>query len=80
LGIYGDIGTPPYNFYTGIVPILEFEKKENLFRFLQSSERIFCLLKFRDFNSLQAMEGWPRVYLIARQAVGENDVVLISNQ
>jgi asparagine N-glycosylation enzyme membrane subunit Stt3 len=75
-----NLGVGPYNFYTGIVPIVELEKKEDLLRFLQSSERVFCLLKFRDFYSFQAMEGWPKVQLIARRNVGDNDVVLISNR
>jgi len=80
LGIYGDLGTGPYNFYTGIVPILDMEKKEDLFRFLQSTERVFCILLFSDFHSFQTMEGWPRVQLITRRKVGSNDVVLISNR
>ncbi|OGP93272.1 MAG: hypothetical protein A2156_07040 [Deltaproteobacteria bacterium RBG_16_48_10] len=80
LGIYGDLGTGPYNFYTGIVPILEMEKREDLFHFLQSPGRVFCLLLSRDFYSFQTMEGWPKVQLIARRKVGGNDVVLISNR
>lgn len=80
LGIYGDLGTGPYNFYTGIVPILELDKKKDLFHFLQSSGRVFCLLKFRDFSFFQAIQGWPEVQLIYRQKVGSNDVILISNQ
>jgi len=75
-----NLGTGPYNFYTGVVPILELEKKEDLFHFLQSSERVFCLLKFRDFYSFQGMEGWPKLQLIARRNVGDNGVVLISNR
>jgi hypothetical protein len=80
LGIYGDLGSGPYNFYTEIVPILDLEKKEDLFRFLQSQGRVFCLLPFRDFYSFRAMEGWPKIQLIARRKMGSNDVVLISNQ
>jgi 4-amino-4-deoxy-L-arabinose transferase-like glycosyltransferase len=80
LGIYSELGTGPYNFYTGIVPILELEKREDLLHFLQSSGRVFCLLKFRDFYSFQAMDGWPKVQLIARRGVGGNDIVLISNR
>jgi len=79
LGIYGDLGTGPYNFYTGIVPISELEKREDLFHFLKSPGRVFCLLKFRDFSSFQTAEGWPNAQLIARRKVGNNDVVLISN-
>jgi 4-amino-4-deoxy-L-arabinose transferase-like glycosyltransferase len=80
LGIYGDLGTGPYNFYTGIVPILELEKREDLFHFLQSPGQVFCLLKFKDFSSFEAIQGCPEVQLIYRQKVGNNDVVLISNQ
>jgi 4-amino-4-deoxy-L-arabinose transferase-like glycosyltransferase len=80
LGIYSDLGTGPYNFYTGIVPILELEREEDLFGFLQSSERIFCLLKFRDFSRLETEEGRPKVQLIDRRNVGDDDIVLVSNR
>jgi hypothetical protein len=80
LAIYGGFGTGPYNFYTGIVPILELEEKEGLAHFLSSSERVFCLLQFRDFSQFQRMEGRPKVQLIARRKVGDDDIVLISNR
>jgi len=80
LGLYGDFGTGPYNFYTGIVPILELEKSEELFSFLNSRERVFCLLKFRNFSQFQTLEGRPKVQLIARRNVGGDDIVLISNR
>jgi hypothetical protein len=80
LAIYGGFGTGPYNFYTGIVPILELEGKETLFHFLGSSERVFCLLQFRDFSQFQQMEGRPKVQLISRRKVGDDDIVLISNR
>ena len=80
LALYGGFGTGPYNFYTGIVPILELEKKEELSNFLNSSQRVFCLLKHRDYTSLMAMEGRPTLNLIARRPVGNDDIVLISNR
>jgi hypothetical protein len=80
LAIYGGFGTGPYNFYTGIVPILELGEKEALFLFLGSSERVFCLLKFRDFSQFQQTEGRPKVQLISRRKVGDDDIVLISNR
>ena len=80
LGLYGGIGTGPYNFYTMIVPILELEKEEDFFRFLQSSERVFCLIKFRDFSRLQTKEESLKIQLIARRNVGDDDIVLISNR
>lgn len=80
LGLYGGFGTEPYNFYTGIVPILELEREEDFLNFLRSPERVFCLLKFRDFSSFQKKEGRPRVQLITRRKVGNDDLVLISNR
>jgi 4-amino-4-deoxy-L-arabinose transferase-like glycosyltransferase len=80
LGVYGDVGTAPYNYYTDIVPIRELEGKENLLRFLQSTERTFCVLKYKDFLSLKKAEDWPAVQMIVRHNVGDNDLVLISNR
>jgi 4-amino-4-deoxy-L-arabinose transferase-like glycosyltransferase len=80
VGLYGGLFTGPYNFYTGIVPIKELEKKEALLDFLRSSDRVFCILKFKDFSQFQTWEERPRVELIARRKVGEGDIVLISNR
>jgi hypothetical protein len=80
VGLYGGFITGPYNFYTGIVPIEELEKKETLFDFLRSSERVFCILKFRDFSQFQTWEERPKFQFIARRKVGGNDIVLISNK
>jgi len=80
LVIYGDFVTAPYNYYTGIVPIMEIEKREELLSFLQLGEKVFCLLKFRDFAQFQTMEDRPKFELIARRKVGGDDMVLISNR
>jgi len=80
LAIYGDFVIAPYNYYTEIVPILELEKKEEFIRFLQSQQRVFCLMKFRDFAQFQTMEGRPEIALIARRSVGGDDMVLVSNR
>jgi 4-amino-4-deoxy-L-arabinose transferase-like glycosyltransferase len=80
LAVYRGFGTGPYNFYTGIVPILELEGQEDLLHFLGSTERVFCLLKFSDFYKFHTKEGRPKVQLIARRMVGDNDIVLISNR
>jgi 4-amino-4-deoxy-L-arabinose transferase-like glycosyltransferase len=80
LAIYGDFEPGPYNFYTGIVPIPLLEGEEALLSFLRSPERVFCLLKARDFSKFQTIEGRPEVQLIAKRGVGESDFVLISNR
>ncbi len=80
LAVYGDFVIAPYNYYTGIVPILEIEKRGELIQFLQSEQRIFCLMKYRDFKEFQKKEGAPKIELIARRNVGGDEMVLISNQ
>ena len=80
LAFYGDFEPGPYNFYTEIVPIPVLEKEEALSDFLRSQERVFCLIRSKDFLKFQLIEGRPEVQLIARRGVGESDLVLISNR
>jgi hypothetical protein len=80
LAVFGGFGTGPYNFYTGIIPIVELERKENLLTFLSSPERRFCLIKFRDLARLSNEEAAFVGHQIARRKVGNDDIVLISNQ
>ncbi len=78
--IYGDFEPGPYNFYTGIVPIPVFEEEETLSHFLRSQERVFCLLKARDFLKFQRIEERPEVRVIAERSVGDGSFILISNR
>jgi len=80
LAIYRDFETGPYNFYTGIVPILVLGEEEALFTFLRSPERVFCLLKAREFLKLERSNERPEVRLLARQGGEDGDFVLISNR
>jgi 4-amino-4-deoxy-L-arabinose transferase-like glycosyltransferase len=80
LGLYGGFGTGPYNFYTGIVPIEEMERREDLFRFLQSPVKGLCILRLEDFSLLQSIPEKPPFRLIYQGRVGGNEIVLISNQ
>lgn len=80
LASYGIPVIAPYNYYTGIVPILEIKTREEFIRFLQSEQRVFCLLKFRDFTQFQTMGGGPKMEVIVRRNVGGDDVVLVSNK
>ncbi len=78
--VFGKVSAGSYNFYTGIVPIYDFDKPEDLSGLLRSSERVFCLLTFKDYSRFEKRQDWPEMRLLARQQVGGNDVVLISNQ
>jgi hypothetical protein len=80
LAMYGDFEPGPYNFYTGIVPILVLGKEEDFLNFLRSPERVFCLIKNRDFLKFERLEGRPEVQVIARRGIKESDLILISNQ
>jgi hypothetical protein len=80
LSIYGDFEPGPYNFYTGIVPIPVLGEEEALSHFLRSQERVFCLLKSRDFLKFQMGEGRPEFQLILRRRVGDGELALISNR
>jgi len=80
LAVYGRISTGPFNYYTGIVPILDLTDMKDLFSILESSERIFCLLDYKDFYQFRKMEGRPKVQLISRRMVGDDEIVLVSNR
>jgi 4-amino-4-deoxy-L-arabinose transferase-like glycosyltransferase len=80
LAVYGRISTGPFNYYTGIVPILDLTDMKDLFAILESSERTFCLLDYKDFSQFRKMEGRPRVQLISRRMVGDKEIVLVSNR
>ena len=70
----------PYNYYTGIVPIVELEREEALISFLQSRERVFCLIKSKKLDGIQTKGALPMVELAVRHHLGHRDVVLISNR
>ncbi|MGA2514924.1 MAG: glycosyltransferase family 39 protein [Thermodesulfobacteriota bacterium] len=79
LVIYGGLGSDPYNYYTGVVPITRFFDRETFLDFMRSPERVYCILEFSDFSQLFGGEGGPKVRLIARRRVRNDDVVLITN-
>ena len=70
----------PYNYYTGIIPIVELEEEKTFVNFIQSRERVFCFIKPRDLERIQTKEGLPTVELAVRHHLGHRDVVLISNR
>jgi 4-amino-4-deoxy-L-arabinose transferase-like glycosyltransferase len=83
LAVYGKVGAAPFNFYTGIVPILEIDTEEGMIEFFRSTERVFCLLRYRDSEMLSKAGAGISFQMIARRGRGMNeddDVVLVSNR
>jgi hypothetical protein len=83
LVIYGDTGsagTSQFNFYTGIVPILEIENEKEIVDLFRSKERIFCLFKYRDYENLNRKFTQLPLHLIVRRNVGDRDMALVSNR
>ena len=80
LAVYGRISTGPFNYYTGIVPILDLAEMKDVISLLESSERIYCLLDYKGFSQFRKMEGRPKVQLISRRMVGDDEIVLVSNR
>jgi len=76
---FGSVGTAPYNFYTGIVPILEIESEMEVIAFFRSKERVFCLFKYRDYERLRRKYTDIPFNLISRRGVGSKDIAFVSN-
>jgi hypothetical protein len=83
LFIYGDSGSAgaaQFNFYSGIVPILEIEDEKEIIDLFHSKERIFCLFKYQDYERLSRRDIGVPLYLITRRKVGDRDIAFVSNQ
>ena len=83
LVIYGDsgsAGTSQFNFYTGIVPILEIEDEKEIIELFHSKERVFCLVDDDDYGILIRKYADLSLNLITRTSVGNRDVIFLSNR
>jgi hypothetical protein len=83
LAMYGDFGsggTAPYNFYTGIVPILEIESEKEMIDFLHMEEKVFCILRYQDYEKLSGEYPGVPLHLITHRGVGHRDIALVSNR
>ena len=80
LGMYGGFAVGPYNFYTGIVPILDIKSKEEIVSFFSSKGRVFCLVQNQDYERLEKKDLGIPLHVITRRKVGSKDIVLTSNQ
>jgi 4-amino-4-deoxy-L-arabinose transferase-like glycosyltransferase len=80
---YGDSGsarTAQFNFYTGIVPILEIEDEKEIIDLFRSKEKIFCLVEYDDYERLISKYTNLSLNLITRRGVGSRDMVFLSNR
>jgi hypothetical protein len=83
LVLYGYIGsavTAQYNFYTGIVPILETENEAEMVDLFRSKEKVFCLVEYDDYEALTRKHTDLSLNLIIRRGVGNRDMVFVSNR
>jgi len=83
LVIYGDsgsAGTSQFNFYSGIVPILEIEDEKEIIDLFHSKEKVFCLVNYDDYERLISKYTDLSLNLIIRRGVGNRDMVFVSNR
>jgi hypothetical protein len=83
LVIYGDsgsAGTAQFNFYSGVVPILEIEDEKEIIDLFHSKEKVFCLVNYDDYERLISKYTDLSLNLILRRSVGSRDVVFVSNR
>lgn len=80
LAMYGGFAIGPYNFYTGIVPIIDIESDDEMVTFFRSKERVFCLIQNHEYETLKKKNLEISFHLITRRKVGSKDIALVSNQ
>jgi 4-amino-4-deoxy-L-arabinose transferase-like glycosyltransferase len=80
LAMYGGFTIGPYNFYTGIVPIVDIESDDEIVNFFRSKERVFCLIQNHEYETLKKKDLRIPLNLVTRRKVGGKDIVLTSNQ
>jgi hypothetical protein len=80
LAMYGGFAIGPYNFYTGVVPIVDIENDDVMVTFFRSKERVFCLIQNHEYETLKKKDIRIPLNLITRRKVGGKDIALISNQ
>jgi 4-amino-4-deoxy-L-arabinose transferase-like glycosyltransferase len=80
LAMYGGFSIGPYNFYTGIVPIVDIESDDEMVNFFLSKERTFCLIQNHEYEALRKKDLRIPLNLVTRRKVGGKDILLISNQ
>ena len=80
LAMYRGFAVGPYNFYTGIVPIVDIESDHEMQTFFRSNERVFCLIQNHEYEALKKKDLGIPLNLITRRKVGSKDILFVSNQ
>ena len=80
LAMYGGFTIGPYNFYTGIVPIVDIKSEDEIVNFFRSKERVFCLIQNHEYETLKKKDLRIPLNLVTRRKVGGKDIVFTSNQ
>jgi hypothetical protein len=80
LAMYGGFAIGPYNFYTGIVPIVDIVSDDEMVNFFRSKERGFCLIQNVEYETLKKKDLGIPLKLVTRRKVGGKDIVLVSNR
>ncbi|MEI9477130.1 MAG: glycosyltransferase family 39 protein [Deltaproteobacteria bacterium] len=80
LAMYGGFAVGPYNFYTGIVPIVDIESDEAMATFFRSEERVFCLIRNHEYEALKKKDPGIPLHLVTQRMVGSKNILLVSNQ
>jgi hypothetical protein len=79
-GDFGSAGTAPYNFYSGIVPILEIENEVEVIDLFRLKEKVFCLAEYDHYERLAGRYIDLPLNLKTRGGVGNRDMVFVSNR
>jgi 4-amino-4-deoxy-L-arabinose transferase-like glycosyltransferase len=80
IAMYGGFAIGPYNFYTGIVPIVDIKSEDEIVNFFRSKERVFCLIQNHEYETLKKKDLRIPLNLVTWRKVGGKDIVLASNQ
>ena len=66
-----------FNFYTGRNIILEINDEKGLKRFLNSQEKVYCIVRKEEWRDLLNKYNSWKAYLIAEGRIGDKEFVVI---
>jgi 4-amino-4-deoxy-L-arabinose transferase-like glycosyltransferase len=69
-----------FNFYTGKNRILEIKNEEELKHFLNSQEKVYCIIRKEEWQGLHNKKKSWATYLNVEGCIGDKKFVIISNE